>query len=147
MKVEAKLLDDMKAAMKSGDKVAVETLRMIRSQIKNASIAKGKDLSEEDVIDVLSKEAKKRKESLELFKQGGREDLAEKEQQELNIITSYLPAALSEDEVLGIIDKAIAEVGAEGMQDMGKVMGKVMPEVKGRVDGKVVQELVKKKLS
>ena len=147
MGVEAKLLDDMKAAMKSGDKVAVETLRMIRSQLKNASIAKGKDLSEENVIDVLSKEAKKRKESLELFKQGGREDLAEKEQQELNIITSYLPAALSEDEVSGIIDKAIVEVGAQGMQDMGKVMGKVMPEVKGRADGKVVQELVKKKLS
>jgi hypothetical protein len=147
MKVEAKLLDDMKAAMKSGDKVAVETLRMIRSQLKNASIAKGKDLSEEDVIDVLSNEAKKRKESLELFKQGRREDLAEKEQQELNIITSYLPAALSEDEVSGIIDKAVVEVGAQGMQDMGKVMGKVMPEVKGRADGKAVQELVKKKLS
>ena len=147
MGVEAKLLDDMRAAMKSGNKVALETSRMIRSQLKNASIAKGKDLSEEDVIDVLSKEAKKRKESLELFKQGGREDLAEKEQHELNIITSYLPAALSEDEVLGIIDKAVAEVGAEGMQDMGKVMGKVMPEVKGRADGKVVQELVKKKLS
>jgi uncharacterized protein YqeY len=120
---------------------------MIRSQLKNASIAQGKELSEEEVIDVLSKEAKKRKESLELFKQGGREDLAEKEQQELNIITSYLPAVLSEDEVLGIIDKAITEVGAEGMQDMGKVMGKVMPEVKGRADGKAVQELVKKKLS
>ena len=147
MGLEERLLEDMKTGMKSGDKLAVETLRMLRSQIKNASIAKGEDLSEDDVIGVLSKEAKKRKESLALFKEGGRKDLVEKEQKELDLITSYLPEALSDDELLGIVQNAIDESGAEGLRDMGKVMGLVMPKVKGRADGKMVQELVKKKLS
>ena len=146
MGLQEKLLDDMKTAMKSGNKVALETLRMLRSQLKNASIAKGEDLSEEDVIGVLSKEAKKRKESLELFRQGGREDLAEKEEMEMQIIASYLPEALSEDELAKIVDKAVVETEAESLRDMGKVMGVVMPQVKGRADGKAVQEMVKKKL-
>ena len=146
MGLQEKLLDDMKTAMKSGNKVALETLRMLRSQLKNASIAKGEDLSEEDVIGVLSKEAKKRKESLELYRQGGREDLAEKEEIEMQIIASYLPEALSEDELAKIVDKAVVETEAESLRDMGKVMGVVMPQVKGRADGKVVQEIVKKKL-
>ena len=146
MGLQEKLLDDMKTAMKSGNKVALETLRMLRSQLKNASIAKGEDLSEEDVIGVLSKEAKKRKESLELYRQGGREDLAEKEEIEMQIIVSYLPEALSEDELAKIVDKAVVETEAESLRDMGKVMGVVMPQVKGRADGKAVQEMVKKKL-
>jgi uncharacterized protein YqeY len=146
MGLQEKLLDDMKTAMKSGNKVALETLRMLRSQLKNASIAKGEDLSEEDVIGVLSKEAKKRKESFELYRQGGREDLAEKEEMEMQIIVSYLPEALSEEELAKIIDKAIVETEAESLRDMGKVMGVVMPQVKGRADGKAVQEMVKKKL-
>jgi uncharacterized protein YqeY len=146
MGLQEKLLDDMKTAMKSGNKVALETLRMLRSQLKNASIAKGEDLSEEDVIGVLSKEAKKRKESFELYRQGGREDLAEKEEMEMQIIASYLPEALSEDELAKIIDKAVVETEAESLRDMGKVMGVVMPQVKGRADGKAVQEMVKKKL-
>jgi len=146
MGLQEKLLDDMKTAMKSGNKIALETLRMLRSQLKNASIAKGEDLSEEDVVGVLSKEAKKRKESLELYRQGGREDLAEKEEMEMQIIVSYLPEALSEDELAKIVDKAVVETEAESLRDMGKVMGVVMPQVKGRADGKAVQEMVKKKL-
>ena len=146
MGLQEKLLDDMKTAMKSGNKVALETLRMLRSQLKNASIAKGEDLLEEDVMGVLSKEAKKRKESLELYRQGGREDLAEKEEMEMQIIASYLPEALSEDELAKIVDKAVVETEAESLRDMGKVMGVVMPQVKGRADGKAVQEMVKKKL-
>ena len=146
MGLQEKLLDDMKTAMKSGNKVALETLRMLRSQLKNASIAKGEDLSEDNVMSVLSKEAKKRKESLELYKQGGREDLAEKEEMEMQIIMSYLPEALSEDELEKIVDKAVVETEADSLRDMGKVMGLVMPQVKGRADGKVVQEMVKKKL-
>ena len=146
MGLQEKLLDDMKTAMKSGNKVALETLRMLRSQLKNASIAKGEDLSEDNVMSVLYKEAKKRKESLELYKQGGREDLAEKEEMEMQIIMSYLPEALSEDELEKIVDKAVVETEADSLRDMGKVMGLVMPQVKGRADGKVVQEMVKKKL-
>jgi len=147
MGLEEKLLQDMNSAMKSGDKVALETIRMVRAQLKNASIAKGEDLSEEDVIEVLSKEAKKRKESLELYKQGGREDLVEKEEKELSVIASYLPEALSQEELEEIVDKAVEETGARSLMEMGKVMGVVMPQVKGRVGGKGVQELVEQKLS
>ncbi len=147
MGLEQKLVDDMKSAMKSGDKMVLGTIRMLRAQLKNASIAKGKDLSDEDVIDILSREAKKRKESLELYKKGGRADLVEKEEKELAIITSYLPEQLSQDEIEKIVDEIIAETGAESLRDMGKVMGAVMQKVKGRADGKIVQEIVKKKLS
>jgi len=146
MGLEERLLNDMKAAMKSGDKVALETLRMLRSHINNARIAKGEDLSEEDVLGVLSKEAKKRKEAIGLYREGGRDDLADKEQQEHDLIVTYLPEALSDQELLDIIQKAIEESGAESLRDMGKVMGVVMPQVKGRADGKQVQAFVKKKL-
>jgi len=147
MGLEQKLVDDMKSAMKSGDKMVLGTIRMLRAQLKNASIAKGKDLSDEDVIEILSREAKKRKESLELYKKGGRADLVEKEEKELAIITSYLPEQLSQDEIEKIVDEIIAETGVESLRDMGKVMGAVMQKVKGRADGKIVQEIVKKKLS
>jgi len=147
MGLQGKLLREMNSAMKSGDKVALETIRMVRAQLKNARIAKGEDLSDEDVIEVLSREAKKRKEYLELYERGGREDMVEKEERELSIIVSCLPEALSQEELEGIIDKAVEETGVQSLREMGRVMGVVMPQVKGRVEGKVVQELVKKKLS
>lgn len=146
MGLQEKLLEDMKTVMKSGDRVALETIRMLRAQLKNGSIAKGEDLSDDEVIGVLSKEARKRKESLELFRQGGRDDLVDIEERELEIITSYLPEALSPEQLEEIVDKAMNETGAESPRDMGKVMGHVMPQIKGRADGKMVQELVKKKL-
>ena len=146
MGLQEKLLDDMKLAMKSGDKIALETLRMLRSQIKNVSISKGEELTDDEVIGVLTKEAKKRKESLELYKQGEREDLADKEEAEMKIINAYLPEALSQEELEKIVSQAITETGAESLQEMGKVMGTVMPRIKGRADGKVVQEMVRMKL-
>jgi uncharacterized protein YqeY len=146
MGLQEKLLDDMKLAMKSGDKLVLETVRMLRSQIKNVSISKGEDLTDDDVVGVLTKEAKKRKESLELYKQGERQDLADKEAAELKIIDSYLPEALSQEELEKIVSEAIAESGAESLKEMGKVMGAVMPKVKGRADGKAVQEMVRVKL-
>ena len=139
MGVEEKLLEDMKTAMKSGDKVKLETIRMIRAQLKNASLGKEEPLPEADVTAIIDKEAKRHKESIELYKQGQRDDLAEKESQELAIIQSYLPAALSETE--------ITQINASGLQDMGKVMGVIMPQVKGRADGKLIQEQVRQKLS
>lgn len=147
MGLSDKILDNTKKAMKSGDKVAVVTYRMIRSQLKNAVIDKGSDLSEQEEIVVLSKEAKKRKESLDIFKKQGRDDLAQKEARELEIISAYLPEPFSEEELDKIVAKAIADTEAESMQDMGKVMGTVMVQVKGRVEGKKVQELVRKKLN
>lgn len=136
----------MKAAMKSGDKLTVETLRMLRSQIKNVSISKGEELEEDDIVVILTKEAKKRKESLEMYQQGGRDDLADKEAAEIKIISTYLPEMLSEGDLEQIVKKAIEETGAESMREMGKVMGVVMPQIKGRADGKAVQELVKRLL-
>lgn len=147
MTLEEKLLDDMKAAMKSGDKLVLDTLRVLRAELKNASIAKGEELSEEEIVGVLSKEAKRRRESLESFEKGGRQDLVEKEKRELELITSYLPEPFSEEELDDIVQKAVGATGAESLRDMGKVMGVVMPQIKGRADGKLVQELVKKKLS
>jgi len=147
MSIEAKLLEDMKIAMKAGDKIRLETIRMLRAQLKNASLGKEEPLPEEAVLGIISKEAKRRKESIDLYRQGGREDLVEKESEELSILQSYLPEALSETEIGHIVDEAISQVNATGMQDMGKVMGVVMPKVKGRADGKLIQEQVRKKLS
>jgi uncharacterized protein YqeY len=139
--------EKMKEAMKAKDQVAVETYRSIKSQLHNTEIDKGKNLTEEDEINVLTKEEKKRKESLEFFKKQGRDDLVAKEEKELKIITSFLPEPLSQEELNNIIDKVIQDTGAESMRDMGKVMGEVMPQVKGRTDGKTVQDTVKEKLS
>ncbi len=146
MGLQDKLLNDMKAAMKSGDKLTVETIRMMRSQVKNVSISKGEELEDDDVVVVLTKEAKKRKESLEMYQQGGRDDLAEKEAAEIKIISAYLPEMLSEEDLEQIVRKAIDDASAESMSEMGKVMGAVMPQIKGRADGKAVQDLVKRLL-
>lgn len=137
------LMNDLKDAMKAGDKIRTETLRMLRSQIKNAAIAAGDELSDDDIIAVLGKEAKKRKESIGMYEKGGRRDLAEKETLEYEIISTYLPAQLSEDELKAKIKDVIAETGASGMADVGKVMGVLMPAIKGRADGKLAQQLVK----
>ncbi len=141
-----KLLEDMKAAMKSKDKATLETIRGVRSQMKNAEVAKGESLADEDILQVLTKEAKRRKESISMYEQGGRSDLVESETRELEIIQSYLPEELSEDELKQIVLDAIQKSGAESMKEMGKVMSIVMPQIKGRADGKAVQEIVRQKL-
>ena len=141
------LLNDMKAAMKSGDTTALDTLRMLRSQVNNARIAKGEELSEEEMIEVLAKDAKRRKESIEAYKQGERDDLVAQETRSLEVTASYLPEALSDDELKAVVKDVIEETGAEGMKDMGKVMGALMPRVKSRADGKLVQDMVKNSLS
>ena len=146
MGIQETLIRDMKSSMKSGDKVALETIRMLRAQIKNECLKKGTELSDDDINKVLSKESKKRKEALDLFQKGGREDLVEKEAYELKIIDSYLPKQLSQEELEKIIDQVVKETNAESLRDMGQVMQMVMPQVTGRAEGKTVQELVKKKL-
>lgn len=147
MSLSEVISEKMKQAMKAKDQIAVETYRSIKSHLHNTEIEKGKDLTEQDEINVLTKEVKKRKESLEFFKKQGRDDLVEKEEKELTIIESFLPEPLSQEELGKIVEKVIQETGAESMRDMGKVMGVVMPRVKGRIDGKKVQDAVKEKLS
>jgi len=147
MSILEKLQIDLKEAMKSGEKVRVDAIRMLITRLRNERIAKGEDLPEGEELSALSKEAKKRKESIEIYKKGSRFELAEKEAKELEIISSYLPEEFSDEELIRIIDRAVDESGADSLKDMGKVMGIVMPQVKDRADGKRIQELVRQKLS
>ncbi len=142
-----KLQDEMKAAMKSGDKERLSTIRMLISEIKKVQIDKKKELSDEEIVEIIQRYAKQRRESIKQYREAGREDLAEKEEKELKIVQEFLPEQLSEEEIEKIVDEAIAETGASSMKDMGKVMKIVMEKVKGRAEGSVVSSIVKKKLS
>lgn len=141
-----KLSEDLKAAMKSGDKVRVETVRLLRGQLKDFRINQQHEPSADEELALLVTAAKRRRESIEAYGKAGRQDLADKEAAELAIISEYLPQGLSQEEVMTIITAAIAELGAKGPNDVGKVMGKIMAQVKGRADGKLVQQLVREKL-
>lgn len=147
MSIFDKLTTDMKTAMKAGEKDRLSTIRLLRGYIKNEEINRNEKLTEEEEIAVLSSAAKKRKESIEAYQKADRQDLVEKERKELEIIQSYLPQPLSDDEVQKIVKDAIRETGAQTMKDIGKVMSIVMEQVKGRADGKKVNEIVRKKLS
>ncbi len=141
------LREDLKKYQLGRDELKVSTLRMLLSEVKNIEIAKGHVLSDEEVIEVIQKEVKKRKEAAEGFRQGNREEAAVKEDSEAGVLLGYLPTQLSEEELLKIIEDAISKTGASTMSDMGKVIGVVMPQVKGTADGGRVSALVKSKLS
>lgn len=147
MEIQNRLSEDLKTAMKAKEKIKVDTIRMVRAQLKDFQIAKGDELNEEDEISVLINAAKKRKEALELYEKSDRQDLIEQEKQELEIISAYLPAQLSKEEVEKVVLKVIEEVGASSPQDLGKVMGATMKDLKGKADGRMVQEIVREKLS
>ncbi|MDQ7062950.1 MAG: GatB/YqeY domain-containing protein [candidate division KSB1 bacterium] len=146
MSILERLTEDMKAAMKGGDRDRLGTIRQLRAQLNNARIELGRDLTDDDAIAVLTNAAKKRKEAIEMYEKAGREDLVAKEKAELAVIQEYLPQQLSRQELEGIVDAVIKEVNATTMKDLGRVMGKVMQQVRGRADGKEVQELVRSKL-
>jgi uncharacterized protein YqeY len=135
--------DDLKIAIKTSDRIKTSVLRMTKAALKNKQIDKRGDLSDDDILSVISSLLKQRKESIEQFTKGGREDLAEIEKQELLILQSYLPEQLSPEELDRIISEAIKESSAAGLKDMGKVMRLVMPRVKGAADGKFVNQRVK----
>ena len=135
--------DDLKAAMKASEGLKVSVLRMAKSALKYRQIEKGDALSGEDILSVLSGLSKQRRESIEQFSKSGREDLAEKERQELSILQSYLPQQLTPEEIDRIIVEAIKESSAAGIKDMGKVMRLAIPRMKGAADGKVVSQRVK----
>jgi hypothetical protein len=148
MGLKERISEEMKAAMKSGDRVRLETLRTLRASLMEREIEKrtAGGMTPEDEIAVVMGAAKKRKESIEIFQKGGRADLAEQEAKELTILQEYLPRQMSEDELLGVIRGVIAETGAASAADFGKVMPAVIKQVKGKADGKLVQELVRKAL-
>lgn len=137
---------DLKAAMKAGEKLKVSTLRMVNSALKNERIDKGRDLEEDEVIAVVSKAQKQRREAEEQYREGGREELAEKEAAEAEILQAYLPEPISDEALDEAIEAAIAETGATGMKDMGAVMGRVMEQVRGRAEGSEVSRRVKERL-
>lgn len=145
--LEDKLMEDYKAAMRAGDAQRKETLRLLRSALKSAEIDKRAPLSEPEVHEVLACQAKQRREAIEQFRQGRREDLVQKEQAELSIIEEYLPAQMSREEIEQLARDVIAEVGASNVREMGAVMSRIMPQVKGRADGKLVNEVVRSLLS
>lgn len=137
---------DLKSAQLLRDEIKVSTLRLLLSEIKNSEIAKGATLSDEDIISVITREVKKRKEAASIFKQGGREEMAIKEEQEAEVLAAYLPEQISDEDLTKIIDDTITETDANSLQDMGKVIGIVMGKVKGQADGGRVSTLVKEKL-
>ena len=144
--LKAQIIDDMKAAMKGGEKARLGVIRLITAAIKQREVDERIELDDEQVLVVLDKMVKQRRDSIKQYTDAGREDLAAIEEAEVEIIQTYLPAALSEDEIAAIIEAAIAQTGASSMADMGKVMGIVKPQVQGRVDMGAVSGIVKQKL-
>jgi uncharacterized protein len=145
-----RLRADLTTAMKARDAVRSSTLRMVLTAITNAEVAgkEARELSDDDIIGVLSTEAKKRREAATAFTDGGRDEMAAKEKAEAEVITEYLPAQLTTDDISAIVASAIAQTGAaaEGMRAMGKVMGVVTPQVKGKADGAAVAAEVRRQL-
>jgi uncharacterized protein YqeY len=141
-----KLQEDLKAAMKEKDKLRISTIRMLISELKNAQLEERGELSEERELSVLTSYAKKRRESIKGYEQGGREDLAASERQELELVMAYLPEQMGEEEIRIEVERVIAETGASGPGDMGKVMGQIMSKFKGRVDGNTVKAIAIEKL-
>jgi len=143
MSLLQKIDDDLKTAMKASDTVKVSVLRMAKAALKNKEIDQKDALSEDDIRSVFSSLSKRSKESIEQFAKGGREDLADKERQELSVLQTYLPQELTQEELDHIIAEAIRESSAESLKDIGNVMRLVMPRVRGAADGKVVNQRVR----
>ena len=141
MTLKEKLLADMKEALRAKDSLRLNTIRSVISAIKNQEIDLRKDIEEEDILTLVTREVKKRKEASALFKEGGRTDLMEKEDQERVILQAYLPEQVSEEELRKRIQEVIAETGAEGMKDFGKIMKVLVPEFKGKADNALIKDL------
>ena len=139
--------EDLKEALRKGDTTRRNTIRLILSALNYSQIAKGADLEEGEVLVVLQKEATKRRESIEAFSKGNRPDLVAQEKAELQVILGYLPPPLTREEIAQAARQAIAESGAQGPRDMGKVMGRLMPQLKGRAEGQEVNAIVQELLS
>ncbi len=148
MSLKTKLMEDLKQAVRQGDERRKAAIRLVKAAIINAEIEKrGQELSDEEILTIIAREVKRRREAIEKFTQGGREDLANQERAELDILLEYLPRQMSREEIEAAARKVIEEVGATSLADMGKVMGQLMPQLKGRADGKLVSQVVKEILA
>lgn len=142
--------EELKQAILTRDEIKTSTLRLLLSAINYYEIGKGEagyEATEEEVTQVVQKEVKQRKDSIEQFRAGGRQDLVDKETAELKILESYMPEQMGEDEIRQLVKKAISETGATSVQDTGKIMGNLMPKIKGKADGGLVNKIVKEELS
>lgn len=149
MSLADQIQTDLTTAMKARDKVRTQTLRSVLAGIKNLKAEGGradKPVSDEEVVAIIAKEAKKRRESVDTYTTNGRPELAEAEQAELDVLGAYLPEQMGADEVRAVVAETVAEVGASGPGDLGKVMGALMPKVKGKADGKLVNQIVREQL-
>lgn len=147
MPIVETIRSEMTGAMKSGDTARRDIMRLLLSALNNARIELGHELSDDEAVTTLQREAKQRRDSIEAYRDGDREDLASAEQAELDVISTFLPAGLTEQEVAALVSEVIAEVGADGPGDVGKVMRPLMERVAGRADGKRVNELVRELLA
>jgi uncharacterized protein YqeY len=149
MSLKERLTEDMKQAMKDKEagKLRLSVIRMVRANIKNVEIDSKQELSDDEVLDVVSKEVKMRRDSMEEFKKGNRLDLVENLELEIEVLMKYLPEQLSETEVRTLVEQAVVEAKAVSPKDMGKVMAILMPKVKGRADGKLVNTIVREMLN
>jgi uncharacterized protein YqeY len=150
MALKQRITDDLKAALLGGDRFVGETLRNLKAAILNEEVAQNKreeGLDDATIEQIIAREVKKRNESIKLYTQGGRTDLADDEQKEIDVINVYLPEQLGEDQVKAIVDAAVQQLGAAGMADMGKVIGVVKSKVGNTADGSLIAKLVKEALS
>ena len=142
MTMKSRLEDDLRQAMRDRDTLRRDVIRYMRSEIRNQEIRVQDDLDDQGVVQVLSRQAQQRRDSIEAFSEANRNDLVEKEQAELAIIMEYLPQQMTRDEITELVRQVVTEVGAEGPGDMGKVMSRIMPQVRGRAEGREVNSIV-----
>jgi len=147
MSLQTDIESAMRAGMKAGDAQRVSTLRMVMAAAHNRQIELGHELTDAEVVEVLDRQVKQRRESVELYRGGGRDDLADAEEAEITILREFLPEPLTDAEVEQLVREAVAATGATSPADMGKVMGALVPQTKGRADGKLVSDLVRRLLS
>jgi uncharacterized protein len=146
MALADKINQDLDAGMRAGESELVNTLRLLKTSIKNEQIKQGHELDDAEAIKVLQREAKQRRDSVAAYRQGGRNDLADAEEAELAIITKYLPEQMTEADLMAVVDAVVKEAGASDLSQMGMVIGKVMAQIKGQADGATVSRLVKERL-
>lgn len=146
MSLKEKLMEDLKTSMREKDKIRKNTITLVRADIKQIEVDDRREVNDEDVIGIISKQYKQRQNSLDDFKKGGRDDLVQSTEEEMDILMKYLPEQLSEEDVEQIVKDTIKELDASSMKDMGSVMQAVMPKIKGKADGNIVSNMVKQQL-
>lgn len=143
MSLKETLMEDLKDAMRNRETIKKDTIVLVRSAIQNKEIASKKDeLSDDEIIEIISKEVKERRGAIEEFEKGDRQDLVDQTEKEIEFLLKYLPKQLTKEELENLVKEVIEEVGATSLKDMGKIMGSIMPKIKGRADGNMVNEIV-----